>query len=290
MSSTQNSPVGTEVHEAMQNLTGILEELSSAHDSPCLSDSKKTCSLCQKNINEKEEFQTLREKGVKKINQISEILQDTIRVELGGNVHTTCRRDYTLARRIQCDDEEKCPKKLRSNQHPFKYKEECLFCGIGDLYSGRKTNFKLIQIRSADFEVQVRIASYERNDEWKNTVIDRIAYIKANHNDLHAADAKYHNQCSVNYRTNRNIPQIFSPNKKTESKKQPMKCEIKHAAFLKVVKYLEENDDETNTLSSLAAKMKEYIENDDMEPYSTKYLKKQLETHFDNDIRVTKVI
>ena len=92
------------------------------------------------------------------------------------------------------------------------------------------------------------------------------------------------------------IPQLFSPSKDVSDKKgntQTLKSptnKIKQEAFLKVVQYLKENDDETNTLATLVAKMKEYIGNDDIEPYSTKYMQTKLIDHLEDDIAVAKVI
>jgi len=44
----------------------------------------------------------------------------------------------------------------------------------------------------------------------------RISYA----NDLHAEDAVYHNQCSINFRTGRNIPKKFEPHDSLSGKKK----------------------------------------------------------------------
>lgn len=60
-----------------------------------------------------------------------------------------------------------------------------------------------------DFEHSIRETCRERNDDWAETVLGRLEYATA---DLHATDTVYHNQCSINFRTGKQIPQQYQSN------------------------------------------------------------------------------
>lgn len=57
-------------------------------------------------------------------------------------------------------------------------------------------------MRTQDFQDSIAQICKERNDEWSETVLDRLEYAQ----DLHAADAVYHQACSVNFRTGKQVP------------------------------------------------------------------------------------
>ena len=56
---------------------------------------------------------------------------------------------------------------------------------------------KLLPVRTMDFQRKVIESCVKRNDAWSETVKARVEFVQ----DLHAADAVYHNICSINFRT-----------------------------------------------------------------------------------------
>ena len=70
--------------------------------------------------------------------------------------------------------------------------------------------------------------------------------------DLHAADPVYHHWCSNNLRTNKQIPAAYQteihPAKKLKLGRPQL--QERTDAFLEVISYLEENDDEQITVSA----------------------------------------
>ena len=74
---------------------------------------------------------------------------------------------------------------------------------------------------------------------------------------LHAADAVSHQQCNINYRTERNIPLAFqSHGSEGENKKGWPEEEDPLTAFFKVVSFLKENDKEQLIVGDLSQKCK----------------------------------
>ena len=79
--------------------------------------------------------------------------------------------------------------------------------------------------------------------------------------DLPAVDAVYHQVCNVNFRTGKQIPRQMQsePNVKNQRLSVGRPENVNQIqAFLKVVEYLEYNDDKQITVSDLVAKMSEY--------------------------------
>ena len=60
-------------------------------------------------------------------------------------------------------------------------------------------------MRTRDFQAIISKICNERNDDW-TLVASRLAFVI----DLHAADAVYHQQCSVNFHTLKNVPKQYS--------------------------------------------------------------------------------
>ena len=71
-------------------------------------------------------------------------------------------------------------------------------------------------------------------DKWNETVKGRIESAQ----DLHAADAVYHQQCNINFRTGRNISWTFqSHGSDGENKKGRAEYEDRLTAFFKAISY-----------------------------------------------------
>lgn len=107
--------------------------------------------------------------------------------------------------------------------------------------------------------------------------------------DLPAVDAVYHQVCNVNFRTGKQIPRQMQsePNVKNQRLSVGRPENVNQIqAFLKVVEYLETNDDEQITVSDLVAKMSEYS---NKEPYSFTYMKKKLLEYFGKSIVIAEI-
>ena len=70
-------------------------------------------------------------------------------------------------------------------------------------------------------------------------------------NDLFAADAVYHQVCSVNFRTNKSIPSQFATENLPQAKRGRPQDVAQKEAFLNVVAYLQESDDDQVTINDL---------------------------------------
>lgn len=145
---------------------------------------------------------------------------------------------------------------------------------------------EVIFIRSFECQKSFLDKCLERGDKWAQTVRGRIESV----NDLHAADAVYHKQCSVNFRTKKGIPHIFTSDKSHRlTKKGRPADEEQTSAFLKVAQFLEGNDDEQITLTDLRHKMQQVLQEggSEKEPYGEQHLRRKLENHFGEAIIVT---
>ena len=104
--------------------------------------------------------------------------------------------------------------------------------------------------------------------------------------DLHAVDLVHHAICSVNFRTGKTIPRVFSandpPSKKSCGRPQE---ETQTTAFRAVVDYIEEQI----TIMDLVSKMDEYLADTCLQAYSALYMKTRLLDHFENDIFITEI-
>jgi len=131
----------------------------------------------------------------------------------------------------------------------------------------------------------------ERKDYWAGQVESRLHCVS----DLHAADAVYHQQCSVNFRTGKQIPQQFqtSDNTLQSSSGKPGRPEdaAQSTAFLSVVNYLEEYDDEQITIGDLINKMSVFLKENKSysDPYSFRHMKRKLNDYFGNRIIIAEV-
>ena len=79
---------------------------------------------------------------------------------------------------------------------------------------------KLVQVKEVSmyFQCELRTSRLtskkyaERNDSWSTNVLSRIQFVQ----DLHAADAVYHQKCSVNFRTGKSLLSPIPNKQKTQ--------------------------------------------------------------------------
>lgn len=146
----------------------------------------------------------LTSKGSKTINAASEERGHDILCIPGDVVHTDLRKFLTDKRRIlvakrriaNCNNDTSEPPKLRSHSS-FDFRDHCLFCGFPAKINEWKRGNDAFSVRTFEFQKTIGKICEERNDSWSREVTGRLGVI----NYLHAADAVYHQTCSVNFRT-----------------------------------------------------------------------------------------
>lgn len=256
------------------------------------------CVFCDEFLLNGEPLVTLTDKGCSGIQKANDARQNQISVTPGQKVHTKCRseyvnpiaiKSYNRKRSVDSLDEQVSACSLRSQESTFSYKLNCLFCGCPDIYQGKKPEFKLIKVRTLNFKERVIEACNKFTGDWYEHVRSRVLFVQ----DLPAADAVYHQICSVNFRTGKDIPQVFSQATARDAKCKRMsgrpKDTMKMEAFLHVADFLEANDDEQITINDLVKKMSEFIEPDTCDPYSFKHMKSELIRHFGDRIIITDI-
>lgn len=122
--------------------------------------------------------------------------------KLVKSVHQKCRRDFCSPKKSTSKIIEEQPAIGRRFVKPrFNTKEHCFFCGQPAKNDGRKRGNDVIPVRTQDFQDSIAQICKERNGEWSEIVLGRLEYAQ----DLHAADTVYHQACSVNFRTGKQV-------------------------------------------------------------------------------------
>ena len=88
--------------------------------------------------------------------------------------------------------------RLHSADEEFHYDRDCLFCG-------RSAHVGQFCEDSFEFKDTLLKSCNERGDAWAVIVKVRVLHV----HDLHAADAVYHQVCSVNFRTKKQMPAAY---------------------------------------------------------------------------------
>jgi len=244
------------------------------------------CCFCEEPLNDGQPTAVLTQKGCDSINDRSETLDNSkIHTAVGQSVHQNCRRNFCRPRKRNSkgSKEENTSISRRSTTSRFIWKDHCLFCGQPAKCNGRKRGYDVFPVRTKDFQDSINEICKARNDEWAKTVRGRLEYAQ----DLHAADAVYHQACNVNFRTGKQVPKKLDNNAASKLPKGRPKDSSKCTAFFKVAQFLEENDEELITISDLSKKMEEYLEGTGEQPYSTVYMKAKLQEHFNDKIVIT---
>lgn len=182
-----------------------------------------TCAICGDKIDDGQETLTLTEKGVMGVNKASEARNTLfINVSSGQKLHVKCRKLHTDKKDIENASKRKANSiptvempKLRSRETLFTYKDHCFLCGT-EVETENKTD-DIFQVRTWDCQISHITACEQRgnDDEWARTVRARIEFV----HDLPAADALYHRVCSINFRTEKNIPLRYQAEEQRDAKK-----------------------------------------------------------------------
>ena len=241
---------------------------------------------------------TLGEKGSVSINKASESRGDTIHSRPGQMVHQDCRRKYCnpdqIAKTVKLQEQGhgsaiRTPA-LRSAERQFTWSTDCFFCGqpakMGDKRKGYAANAIVKTAKTIEVRDTILAVCHERGDAWADAVQARILHV----HDLHAADAVYHQVCSVNFRTKKQVPAcaIHESSSKRAKLGRPRDRE-RTQAFLEVASFLEENDDEQITIQDLIGRMGDNLAGSEYDAYSYKYMQQKLQEHFGDRIVQTEI-
>ncbi|XP_053398129.1 uncharacterized protein LOC123551553 [Mercenaria mercenaria] len=249
-----------------------------------------SCKICHQQIEGQAKAVKLSQKGCDGINDACDKRNDSLHVQPGDYVHVECRKHYCNPNCIKRDTRESkvindSPlSPLRSKNVKFSYKEHCLYCGqpVADVKGTKRKRGDVWPITT--LEPTILNVCLKRNDSWSDTVKARIEQVS----DLPAADAAYHQICSSNFRTGKNIPEEFQIQPASSKKRKPGRPEDEqaHDAFLEVMKYLKENDDEQVTIKQLQDKMVELCGD---KAYSITYPKQKIIQHFGEAAIITEI-
>ena len=256
------------------------------------------CVICNKRLNGEGDVVTLKEKGSEGINRASAERFDSITTVPGQQVHQTCRREYcrpsSIKRAKKSVSEETTSSRrsfTRKAEQGFSFKTDCFFCGTkveSGSNSKRKRLGEAFSVTTIETKDTILKICSERNDEWSEAIRARLMNV----HDLPAADAVYHQTCNVNFRTNRQLPQLYETDELPAAKKRKVgrpQNEEKKQAFVKVAKFLEDNDDEQITVGDLVEKMEEYLNDTESEAYGRLHMKTKLLEYFGDKIIITDI-
>ncbi|CAC5372532.1 unnamed protein product [Mytilus coruscus] len=193
---------------------------------------EEICVICQNFISHEDTIVVLGEKGSQSVNKASKSRQDNVVTSVGQKLHQNCRKSYTnpkyiaLANREIKHETTNVPK-LRWKVE-FDFKKHCLFCGqLADAVIGRKRKSDVYPVRTSEFQCKIEDICKQREDEWALEVRGRLEFVQ----DLHAADALYHQTCSVNFRTLQ-TPLAFSPPAKKAKTQAGRKSSLSESFFV----------------------------------------------------------
>ena len=221
------------------------------------------------------------------VNKASKSRQDNVFTSAGQKLHQNCRKSYTnpkyiaLANKDIKHETSNVPT-LRSKVE-FDFKRHCLFCGqLADAVIGRKRKSDVFPVRTSEFQCKIEDICRQREDEWALEVRGRLEFVQ----NLHAADALYHQTCSVNFRTLKQTPLAFSPPAKKAKTQAGRKSSLSES-FLFAAKYLQQNEDEQITVADLVTKMSEHCGIDDA--YGVQHMKNKLQEHFGDKVIISEI-
>ena len=247
--------------------------------------SNRVCPLCKEDLEDFcHDIVEIQQKGANGINEASAERDDVIVVTAGDKVHVSCRKRYVNRKYINSDvakrSEGSMPAKRSTRQSSggFNSDADCIFCGC--TVQIKKGHFS--RVTTDTFVKTIMEVCESRKDDWGLAVKGRIEYYL---HDLHAADGLYHHACSANFRTFYNVPLQFQTAPETKRKKfgRP-KDDNQEEAFQKMCAYLELNDEEQLTVSSLRDIMIGFLSSPDSVPYGNQYLKTMLRNHYGDSI------
>ena len=253
---------------------------------------EQICKICGDGTGIDEQCVVITLKGLNGVIRASEQRNDDRNFNVGDKVHTACRKAYCRQSSIKAHKRRSCvsedvpkPKipNLRSSVS-FDFQSRCIFCGQIACRDDVRT--QVFPVRTYDFEAAIREAAARRMDEWSDEVLGRI---EAEHADLNAADAVYHQPCSVNFRTGKNKPLEDQGKGQKRGRKSD---ESRSLAFDLTMEFFEENDDEKLTIQDLREEMRRQLVRqncEDDEPYGHTYFLNKMQQRYGENIVITTI-
>ena len=187
-------------------------------------DEEITCAICQKSLDNVNDVVTLRKKGSEGFNRASTERNDLIQIVPGQKVHQTCRREcchpiyINRAKKKEKESSISSSRSLdRKTEQSFDFKTDCFSCRTNvDLEDQKRRQGDVFRVTTLETKHTVLQTFFERKDEWAEVVRARILYV----HDLPADDAIYHQACSVNFRTKKQIPMQFASEQRDVKKRK----------------------------------------------------------------------
>lgn len=257
----------------------------------------EVCPICKKEFDDGDDrhISKLFKKGIDTINESSRKRgREDVVAKAGQRVHKQCRNTWTNEKDIkgvlnqgQGTGSPIKRKSPRVSMGPYSNKKDCLFCGQQIAKGSHGHDDPASQVLTKSSPQTLLGHCEERSDDWAFIVKGRILYFG---NDLRAPDCVYHKQCSINFRTGRDIPEQFRVGPATiRKRKRPGRPtnEDQEQAFLKLCVYLERNDEEQLTVSDIVTIMRDYLSEEASVPYGNQYMKEKLKGHFGDSIHIS---
>ena len=192
-------------------------------------DETANCVICKRSLNGEGDVVTLKEKGSEGINRASTERFDSFTTVPGQQVHQNCRQEYCRPSSVKhakksVSEETTSSRRSfpRKAEQCFSFKTDCFFCGTKvefGLNSKRKRLSEAFSVTTIETKDTILKICSERNDEWSEAVSARFMNV----HDLPAADAVYHQTCNVNFRTNRQLPQLYETDELPAAKKRKVR-------------------------------------------------------------------
>ena len=235
------------------------------------------CILCGEGDGGKS-LQLLGTKGAATINTLAKTYQrPDIVATVGDHVHPHCRKAFGRHPNYKQRPEtkNKSPAKHRSLSPGYDSRRDCFYCSqpIKEWEDNRGLISKASTISIVD---GVKRAIIDRgNDRWAVELQGRLDHVQC----LLAKDCRYHRDCDANFRTSCAISEKHrsTPNAKKTKVGRPKENE-REQAFELAVKYLEESENETITISDLRSMMELELEfcGSKHPTFKTKHTKRRL--------------
>ena len=165
-------------------------------------------------------------KGCDSLTETSKKRGTALNATVGGLVDQDCRRQCTnlnVIKRVLKESsaitQENSSKRCRSVDPQFSFSRNCYFCGQEAKLNGKKKGCNVFPVRTLIIKEKIKGICLQRGDSWAEMVKGRLEF----YNNLHAANAIYHRQYNINFRTNKDILKNFQPVESVPAKKKTRK-------------------------------------------------------------------
>ena len=249
---------------------------------------QQLCGICKENIDCEKPCSRLTQKGSNSISIASKKRNDNLVVLPGQYVHVECRKQYcnpnVILRDAKNQGKSNDSRLTRSRYDTFSFSKQCMFCGQPAKLDGRKHGHDVFAVRTIEFQKKIIDICKLRNDPWAEVIHARLQVAS----DLPAVDAVYHQICSINFRTFKDIPMMHNSEQTKKckfSQGRPVNNEAE-TAFINSIEYLKQNEEEQITVLDLVNRMKEVCGE---KSYGVQYTKQKLQEYFGDSVIITEM-